>query len=94
MLHLSLLNRFGSQDAGTELLLGRRADGLSYGRQAEALKLNKPVLVVGTPGRLAELSREGALQVCGSRIEPAPSCDVAQTCHWMGRIPGACRRQI
>lgn len=30
--------------------------------QAEALKDNRPVLVVGTPGRLAELSREGVLQ--------------------------------
>ena len=36
--------------------------------QAEALKLNKPVLVVGTPGRLAELSREGALQVCFKKL--------------------------
>ncbi len=30
--------------------------------QAEALKLNKPLVVVGTPGRLAELSRLGTLQ--------------------------------
>ncbi len=30
--------------------------------QAEALKENRPVLVVGTPGRLAELSRDGRLQ--------------------------------
>lgn len=29
--------------------------------QAEALKLNKPLLVVGTPGRLTELSRMGKL---------------------------------
>ena len=31
-------------------------------RQVEAIKQNKPLLVVGTPGRLAELSRTGALQ--------------------------------
>lgn len=31
--------------------------------QAEALKLNKPLMVVGTPGRLTELSRMGRLQV-------------------------------
>lgn len=30
--------------------------------QAEALKLNKPLMVVGTPGRLTELSRMGRLQ--------------------------------
>ena len=30
--------------------------------QAEALKLNKPLIVVGTPGRLTELSRMGRLQ--------------------------------
>ncbi|KAK9813006.1 hypothetical protein WJX72_007336 [[Myrmecia] bisecta] len=36
--------------------------GANPGRQADALKANKPVLVVGTPGRLAELSRAGRLQ--------------------------------
>ena len=30
--------------------------------QVEAIKQNKPLMVVGTPGRLAELSRSGALQ--------------------------------
>ncbi len=34
---------------------------MSFGLQAAALKENRPVLVVGTPGRLAELSRQGAL---------------------------------
>ena len=29
--------------------------------QEEALKLHRPLVVVGTPGRLAELSRAGAL---------------------------------
>ena len=36
--------------------------GANPHRQAEALKTNRPLLVVGTPGRLAELSRSGALQ--------------------------------
>lgn len=36
--------------------------GANPHRQAEALKMNRPLLVVGTPGRLAELSRSGALQ--------------------------------
>lgn len=30
--------------------------------QAEAIKANKPLVIVGTPGRLAELSRDGTLQ--------------------------------
>ena len=36
--------------------------GANPHRQAEALKANRPLLAVGTPGRLAELSRSGALQ--------------------------------
>ncbi|KAL3148049.1 hypothetical protein ABBQ38_014338 [Trebouxia sp. C0009 RCD-2024] len=36
--------------------------GANFNRQAEALKLNKPLMVVGTPGRLTELSRLGRLQ--------------------------------
>lgn len=36
--------------------------GANMTRQREALKLNRPILVVGTPGRLAELSRDGTLQ--------------------------------
>eukprot|EP00887_Chlorella_sp_A99_P001159 scaffold14.g1159.t1 len=41
--------------------------GASMWRQRDALKLHKPLLVVGTPGRLAELSRDGSLQThkCG-----------------------------
>ena len=33
--------------------------------QAEALKANKPLLVVGTPGRITELSLIGKLQMHG-----------------------------
>lgn len=40
--------------------------GANPHRQAEALKTNRPLLVVGTPGRLAELSRSGALQTHGT----------------------------
>lgn len=36
--------------------------GANIYRQREALKMYKPILVVGTPGRLAELSRDGSLQ--------------------------------
>lgn len=41
--------------------------GANIARQRESLKLYKPLIVVGTPGRLAELSRDGALQThrCG-----------------------------
>ena len=44
--------------------------GANVHRQREALKLNKPVMVVGTPGRLAELSKDGTLQThnCGLLI--------------------------
>lgn len=36
--------------------------GANMSRQREALKMYKPFMVVGTPGRLAELSRDGSLQ--------------------------------
>jgi superfamily II DNA/RNA helicase len=36
--------------------------GANMLRQRENLKMYKPIVVVGTPGRLAELSRDGALQ--------------------------------
>ncbi|KAL4529367.1 hypothetical protein Ndes2526A_g04159 [Nannochloris sp. 'desiccata'] len=36
--------------------------GANMLRQRENLRMYKPILVVGTPGRLAELSRDGALQ--------------------------------
>ena len=43
-------------------LCTRCAGGANMLRQKEALKLYKPFMVVGTPGRIAELSRDGALQ--------------------------------
>lgn len=42
--------------------------GANMIRQREALKQYKPILVVGTPGRLAELSRDGSLQTHSCRI--------------------------
>ncbi|KAK9822465.1 hypothetical protein WJX81_005408 [Elliptochloris bilobata] len=42
--------------------------GANPHRQAEALKVNRPLLVVGTPGRLAEMSRTGVLQTHPTRI--------------------------
>lgn len=43
-------------------------------RQREALKLYKPFMVVGTPGRIAELSRDGALQVRCAALFCAVMC--------------------
>ncbi|KAK9790326.1 hypothetical protein WJX73_007490 [Symbiochloris irregularis] len=44
--------------------------GANPHRQEEAMKLNKPLMVVGTPGRLGELSRYGVLQThnCGMLV--------------------------
>ncbi|KAM7525701.1 hypothetical protein LguiA_015603 [Lonicera macranthoides] len=41
--------------------------GANRSRQEEALKKNKPVIVVGTPGRIAEISAAGKLQTHGCR---------------------------
>ena len=42
--------------------------GSAGAAQAEALKMNRPLLSVGTPGRLAEMSRMGVLQTHSTRI--------------------------
>ncbi|KAL4441461.1 hypothetical protein ABPG77_001965 [Micractinium sp. CCAP 211/92] len=42
--------------------------GANIWRQREALKVLKPFMVVGTPGRLAELSRDGSLQTHKTRL--------------------------
>ena len=44
--------------------------------QEEALKLHRPLVVVGTPGRLAELSRAGALLTHHTGV-PLPNGPVA-----------------
>ena len=36
--------------------------------QVDAIKQNKPLIIVGTPGRLAELSRSGVLHSHGCRL--------------------------
>ncbi|XP_058722844.1 DEAD-box ATP-dependent RNA helicase 47, mitochondrial [Vicia villosa] len=41
--------------------------GANRSRQEEALKKNKPAIVVGTPGRIAELSASGKLRTHGCR---------------------------
>ncbi|KDP25481.1 hypothetical protein JCGZ_20637 [Jatropha curcas] len=41
--------------------------GANRSRQEEALKKNKPAIVVGTPGRIAEISASGKLQTHGCR---------------------------
>ncbi|GAQ79325.1 P-loop containing nucleoside triphosphate hydrolases superfamily protein [Klebsormidium nitens] len=58
-----------------ELLLGDEYKGLvqqliggaNMWRQGERIKENKPIFVVGTPGRIAEFSRSGRLQTHGCR---------------------------
>lgn len=42
--------------------------GANRARQEEALKKNKPAIVVGTPGRIAEISAAGKLQTHGCRF--------------------------
>lgn len=42
--------------------------GANRSRQEEALKKNKPAIVVGTPGRIAELSAAGKLHTHGCRF--------------------------
>ncbi|KAL5728503.1 hypothetical protein ACHQM5_001579 [Ranunculus cassubicifolius] len=42
--------------------------GANRSRQEEALKKNKPCIVVGTPGRLAEISAAGKLQTHGCKF--------------------------
>ncbi|KAL2940915.1 DEAD-box ATP-dependent RNA helicase 47B, partial [Bienertia sinuspersici] len=42
--------------------------GANRSRQEEALKKNKPVIVVGTPGRIAEVSAAGKLHTHGCRF--------------------------
>ncbi|XP_024515177.1 DEAD-box ATP-dependent RNA helicase 47, mitochondrial-like [Selaginella moellendorffii] len=42
--------------------------GANLKRQAEALKKNKPMIIVGTPGRISEFSRAGKLHTHGCRF--------------------------
>ena len=37
--------------------------GANMARQVEQIKRNRPLVVVGTPGRVADLSRQGILKV-------------------------------
>lgn len=42
--------------------------GANQSRQEEALKRNKPCIVVGTPGRISEISKAGKLHTHGCRF--------------------------
>lgn len=42
--------------------------GANQSRQEEALKKNKPIIVVGTPGRISEISKAGKLHTHGCRF--------------------------
>lgn len=48
-------------------LVQQLVGGANRTRQEEALKKNKPVIVVGTPGRIAEISASGKLQTHSCR---------------------------
>ncbi|XP_057764178.1 DEAD-box ATP-dependent RNA helicase 47A [Salvia miltiorrhiza] len=48
-------------------LVQQLVGGANKSRQEEALKKNKPVIVVGTPGRIAEISASGKLQTHSCR---------------------------
>ncbi|KAG9441977.1 hypothetical protein H6P81_017831 [Aristolochia fimbriata] len=49
-------------------LVQQLVGGANRARQEEALKKNKPVIVVGTPGRIAEISAAGKLHTHGCRF--------------------------
>lgn len=49
-------------------LVQQLVGGANPSRQEEALKKNKPVIVVGTPGRIAEISAAGKLHTHGCRF--------------------------
>lgn len=50
---------------GDKKLVQQLVGGANRSRQEEALKKNKPVIVVGTPGRIAEISAAGKLHTHG-----------------------------
>lgn len=49
-------------------LVQQLVGGANRSRQEEALKKNKPLIVVGTPGRIAEISMAGKLHTHGCRF--------------------------
>ncbi|XP_074279362.1 DEAD-box ATP-dependent RNA helicase 47A [Silene latifolia] len=49
-------------------LVQQLVGGANRARQEEALKKNKPVIVVGTPGRISEISASGKLHTHGCRF--------------------------
>jgi len=61
--------------------------GANINRQMDALRRNRPVLVVGTPGRLSELSRLGALQTHSTRTLVLDEADqLLETCYWRDMV--------
>ncbi|XP_057510549.1 DEAD-box ATP-dependent RNA helicase 47, mitochondrial-like [Actinidia eriantha] len=53
---------------GDKKLAQQLVGGANRSRQEEALKKNKPAIVVGTPGRIAEISAAGKLHTHGCRF--------------------------
>ncbi|KAA6423564.1 MAG: ATP-dependent RNA helicase [Trebouxia sp. A1-2] len=71
--------------------------GANPTRQAEALKLNKPLMVVGTPGRLTELSRMGRLQTHSCPILVLDEVDQLLEYHFeedMTRLTQHCGKKL
>ncbi|KAL0051824.1 hypothetical protein WJX82_002704 [Trebouxia sp. C0006] len=71
--------------------------GANPNRQAEALKLNKPLMVVGTPGRLTELSRMGRLQTHSCPILVLDEVDQLLEYHFeedMTRLTQHCGKKL
>ncbi|PNX73021.1 DEAD-box ATP-dependent RNA helicase mitochondrial-like [Trifolium pratense] len=55
--------------------------GANRTRQEEALKKNKPAIVVGTPGRIAELSASGKLRTHGYEVDELLSFNFREDMH-------------
>lgn len=51
-----------------ERVVQQLVGGANRSRQEEALKKNKPLIVVGTPGRISEISLAGKLRTHGCRV--------------------------
>ncbi|XP_059640689.1 DEAD-box ATP-dependent RNA helicase 47, mitochondrial [Cornus florida] len=80
-------------------LVQQLVGGANRSRQEEALKKNKPAIVVGTPGRIAEISAAGKLHTHGCRylvldeVDELLSFNFREDMHrildHVGRRPGA-----
>lgn len=85
-------------------LVQQLVGGANRSRQEEALKKNKPIIVVGTPGRISEISAAGKLHTHGCRflvldeVDQLLSFNYREDMHrileHVGRRPGGTSRDI